>query len=67
MQGQVEVTRESLILKLEEQQAKLLEAKKYCTKLLDLQSHAGRNLTGQHEFCEAADWRELWRFIQTLP
>ena len=61
------LNRDALVVRVEELQKKLMEAKKYCTKLLDLQSHAGRNFTGNHEFDEAADWRELWRFIQTLP
>lgn len=61
------LTYDELVMKRAELYAQLREAKKYCTKLLDLQSQAGRNFTGNHEFCEAADWREVWRFIQTLP
>lgn len=56
-----------LQLRLEEAYAKLREAKQYCNKLLDLQTNAARGFNGNHEFVEAADWRELWRFIQTLP
>lgn len=61
------LTYDELVTKRAEQHAQLREAKKYCTKLLDLQANAGRNFTGNHDFCEAADWRELWRSIQTLP
>lgn len=60
-------TREELVVRVEELQKKLYEAKKYCTALLDLKARTGRGFNGTHEFEEAADWRELWRFIQTLP
>lgn len=61
------LTYDELVTKRREMYAQLQEARKYCTKLLDLQAMAGRGFTGNHEFGEAADWRELWRFIQTLP
>ena len=61
------LTYDELVTKRRELYAQLQEARKYCTKLLDLQALAGRGFTGNHEFGEAADWRELWRFIQTLP
>ncbi len=61
------LTYDELVTKRAEMYAQLQEARKYCTKLLDLQALAGRGFTGNHEFGEAADWRELWRFIQTLP
>lgn len=61
------LTYDELVTKRMEMYSQLQEARKYCTKLLDLQALAGRGFTGNHEFGEAADWRELWRFIQTLP
>lgn len=61
------LTYDELVTKRRELYAQLQEARKYCTKLLDLQTLAGRGFNGNHEFEQAADWRELWRFIQTLP
>lgn len=61
------LTYDELVTKRAEMYAQLQEARKYCTKLLDLQALAGRGFNGNHEFGEAADWRELWRFVQSLP
>lgn len=61
-------TREELQMHVDELRSQLRDAKKYCNDLLTLQTSqptvtAGTMTPARRE----SYWRELWRFINTLP